>query len=340
MPDSSDTAIALYPLRFEPIFQYRLWGGRHLGDWMTDVTLPDGPVGEAWILSDRKDHASPVAEGPLKGVTITTLMATRKRDILGDLADRFDRFPLLLKFLDVAKMLSVQVHPRDDQHDLIPEGDSGKTEAWLVLQAQAKGRIYAGLKPGTTAQDLRDLTTGSADDHLASFKPQVGQGVLIEAGTVHSLGDGVVVFEVQENSDTTFRLYDWDHVDEKTGRKRDLQVDQALQCIDLDQGLACIDVDQGPTTPVTPKAGAADGREAYFDDPHFRLERIAGHEPFAVGAEREPRILVCVEGSGAVEHEGAAPATLRRGEVILLPAALCPCRFRPQGHAVVLEIAA
>src|SRR5271170_2410746 len=107
----------LYPLSFAPIFQYRLWGGRRLGDWM-DVTLPggaDNTIGEAWILSDREDHASAVAEGPLKGTTLTELIKTAPRGLLGRFAGKVDRFPLLLKFLDVEQMLSVQVHPRDDQ---------------------------------------------------------------------------------------------------------------------------------------------------------------------------------------------------------------------------------
>jgi mannose-6-phosphate isomerase len=321
---------ALYPLSFEPIFQYRLWGGRKLGDFM-HKPLPDGPIGEAWILSDRKDHASKVIDGPLMGATITDLMARDKRAILGDHADRFDRFPLLLKFLDVQKMLSVQVHPEDDKADLIPEGDTGKTEAWVVLEADPKSRIYAGLKPHTTAEDLRALTTKTADQHLSSFEPKVGQGVQILAGTVHSLGDGVVVFEVQENSDVTFRLYDWDHVDPTTGQKRDLQVDKALACVDSGQG------EIGPVTPAV-ETTAPVRREQYFDNQHFALWRTQGAAPFDVGAADQPRVLVCAEGSGNVEHEGADFA-LARGGVMLLPASVGVCRFRPEHTATVLEIA-
>jgi mannose-6-phosphate isomerase len=321
----------LYPLRFEPIFQYRLWGGRRLGDWL-GAPLPDGPIGEAWVLSDREDHASKVADGPLKGATITELMARSKKEILGDLADHFARFPLLLKFLDVRQMLSVQVHPRDDQTSLIPEGDTGKTEAWVVLEADAKSRIYAGLKSGTTAQDLRDLSVRSADDHLASFTPKIGQGVLINAGTVHSLGDGVMVFEVQENSDVTFRLYDWDHVDAKTGKPRDLQVDQALACIDFDQGAIL------PVTPVLETA-APERSECYFDNAHFRLWRHEGSEPFLVGAAGQPRVLVCVGGDGHVEYAGVT-YSMTQGAVTLLPAAIGACRFRPDRPVTLLEIAA
>ncbi len=319
----------LYPLSFEPIFQYRLWGGRRLGGWM-DKPLPGdeaNTIGEAWILSDRQDHASLVAEGPLKGASLTDLMRSAPEALLGRLAGRFERFPLLLKFLDVEQMLSVQVHPRDDQTDLIPDGDSGKTEAWVVLQADPGGRIYAGLKPHTDAEALRGLDQQTVDEHLASFQPEVGQAVLIEAGTVHSLGDGVMVFEVQENSDTTFRLYDWNHVDPKTHKPRDLQVEQALKSVDFDQGMV---------RPVAPRPEAG-GRERLLDDCHFRVDRITGDQPLEVGAAGEPRILVCVAGSGAVEHQGDRHG-LARGGVMLLPAALGPCRFRPDGETTLLDI--
>ena len=320
----------LYPLRFEPIFQYRLWGGWRLGAWL-DTPLPDGPVGEAWILSDRKDHASKVAEGALKGQTLTDLMKQFEGEIMGDLAGKFQRFPLLLKFLDVRQMLSVQVHPRDDQRNLILEGESGKTEAWVVLEAGLESRIYAGLKLGTDAGDLRTLTAENADKYLASFRPEVGQGVMIEAGSVHSLGNGVMVFEVQENSDVTFRLYDWDHVDDKTGKPRDLQVDKALACIDFNQGAI-------RPSPPPRKNDAQVARETYFDNGHFHVDRIVGNSPFDVGIAAAPGIVVCVQGKGHIEHDGADFA-MDRGAVIIIPASIGGCRFRPSSLATILEIA-
>jgi mannose-6-phosphate isomerase len=263
---------ALYPLAFEPIYQYRLWGGRRLANWLKAPLPGEGPIGEAWLLSDRDGHPSRVANGPLKGRTITQLMEQSRAEILGTLASRFRRFPLLLKFLDVREMLSVQVHPPDDKIDLIPPGDTGKTEAWVVLEAEPGGRIYAGLKPGTNAADLRSLSQKTVDNHLASFTPSPGQSVLITAGTVHALGDGVVVFEVQENSDVTFRLYDWDHIDPRTGKPRALQVDQAL---------ACIDFAQGAVEPVTPVVEATEPalRERLVDCRHFRLWRLKAAAP-------------------------------------------------------------
>lgn len=325
------TDAALYPLRFEPMFQYRLWGGRNLGDFMNAALPGDDPIGEAWILSDRADFASKIENGALAGQTLTDLMRARKGDILGRLADRFERFPLLLKFLDVEKMLSVQVHPRDDQADLIPPGDTGKTEAWVVLRAGRDARIYAGLKPGTDAKDLRALDAASADAHLASFKPEAGQAVMIQAGTVHALGDGVMVFEVQENSDVTFRLYDWDHVDAKTGKPRPLQIDQALAAIDFDQGAIL------PVHPEVASTQPARG-EQVLQNTHFDLKRWQGSRAFGVGAQGEARVLVCVQGAGRVEGGGQG-AQMKRGEVVLLPASVGPGRFVPDGAVTLLEIA-
>ena len=147
--------IRFYPLRFEPIYQYRLWGGRRLADLLAAPLPGDGPIGEAWLLSDRDDHSSLVADGPLKGRTLGQLLKESPEQMLGERAGRFRRFPLLLKFLDVRNLLSVQVHPSDRQTDYLPPGETGKTEAWVVLEAGPESRIYAGLKPGTTADGLR-----------------------------------------------------------------------------------------------------------------------------------------------------------------------------------------
>jgi mannose-6-phosphate isomerase len=169
------TQIPLYPLRFEPICQYRLWGGRRLSDMMRTPLPGDGPVGEVWILSDRDDFPSRVAEGPLKGYTIQQLREQSPIQLLGNLAGCFRRFPLLLKFLDAREMLSVQVHPSDLQSDYLVPGESGKTEAWVVLEAEAGSHVYAGINPGTNAGDLRlALASRMLANHLASFAPNPG----------------------------------------------------------------------------------------------------------------------------------------------------------------------
>jgi hypothetical protein len=212
------------------------WGGRRL------TKLPAAePIGEAWVLSDRPDHASVVADGPLEGLTLGQLLKQYPEQMMGMLTQHPPRFPLLLKFL----------------------------------------------------------------------------------------GD-VVVFEIQQNSDVTFRLYDWDHVDARTGQPRDLQVDQAL---------ASIDLAQGPVAPVTPTVDVTTpARERLFRCEHFSLWRVHARGPFAVGAAGAPRVLVCIEGSGQVEHRGVTYA-LGRGDLLLLPAAVGACAFRPTGAVTLLEIA-
>jgi mannose-6-phosphate isomerase len=322
--------IPLYPLRFEPIYQYRLWGGRRLVHLLSTPLPGDGPIGEAWLLSDRDDHSSRVANGPLKGQTLGQLLKQWPEQLLGKLAGRFCRFPLLLKFLDARDTLSVQVHPSDRQTDYLPAGEHGKTEAWVVLEADPESRIYAGLKPATTAGTLRRaIANGTVVDHLACFTPKPGDGIFVQAGTVHSLG-GVVVFEVQQNSDVTFRLYDWDHIDAKSGQPRPLQVEQAMACIDFAQGAI------GPVVAVVeePKPVL---RERLFLCEHFGLWRLRGESPFMVGVAGTPRVLVCLTGDGQLEHDGTNYA-VGRGDVLLLPAVVGACLCRPHGPVSVLEL--
>jgi len=328
----SSSQMLLYPLKFEPIYQYRLWGGRHLTDLLTAPLPGNGPIGEAWILSDREDHQSLVTNGPLKGQTINQLMEKEPEQLLGKLAGHFQRFPLLLKFLDVHEMLSVQVHPSDLKKDYLPVGEHGKTEAWVVLEAGPDSRIYSGLKPGSSADNLQKaLTNGTIADHLSYFTPKPGDGVFIPAGTVHSLGGDVVVFEVQQNSDVTFRLYDWNHIDKTTGKPRSLQVNEAL---------ACIDFTQGTTKPVVPVIEAITpvSNEMLFNCEHFHLWRLQGKSPFTVGGISVPRVLVCLEGEGQIEYDGTI-YIIGKGDVFLLPAVAGVCTFKPRKAVTLLEIA-
>jgi mannose-6-phosphate isomerase len=321
----------MYPLRFEPIYQYRLWGGRRLAGLLKAPLPGDGPIGEAWLLSDRDDHPSRVADGPLKGRTIGQLMEQLSEQLLGKLAGRFRRFPVLLKFLDACEKLSVQVHPKDRQTSYIPKGESGKTEAWVVLEAGPASRIYAGLKPGATRDDLRRaLANRTVAELLASFTPRPGDAVFVQAGTVHSLS-GLVVFEVQENSDITFRLDDWDRVDPQTHQPRALQLEQAMACIDFSQDAI------GPVAPVV-EAEAPVLRERLFYCAQFSVWRLRGESPFTVGATDTPRVLVCIAGEGELEHDGTN-FPVGRGDVMLLPAEVGVCSYRPRDAVCLLEVA-
>jgi mannose-6-phosphate isomerase len=250
---------------------------------------------------------------------------------MGMLARRFASFPLLLKFLDAHEMLSVQVHPSDAKKDLIPAGESGKTEAWVVVEAGPKSCIYAGLHASIDEADLRvAITNGKVPDQLNCLHPKPGDAVFLPAGTVHSLGEDVVVFEIQQNSDVTFRLDDWGHVDAKTRQPRALQVENALASIDFTLCAGSL------VKPVLVSAVPV-CRERLFHCDHFRLWRLRGESTFPIGAAGVPRVLVCIEGEGSIEH-GEAIHAARKGDVFFLPGALGVCAFQPQGSVSVLEI--
>jgi len=311
-------ATSLYPLRFEPIYRYRLWGGRRLANLLSAPLPQDELVGEAWILSDRDEAASRVADGPLKGHTIAELLAQSPQQMLGASSVHFTRFPLLLKFLDVKERLSVQVHP------------AGKTEAWVVLEAGPAARVFAGLKPQTTAAGLRHaIAAGTVADRLAGFTPKPGDAIFIPAGTVHSARD-IVVFEVQQNSDVTLRLYDWEQRDVRTGAARPLQVEQALSCIDFEQGAVI------PLVPIVTETQPM-VRESLFRCPQFRVTRIGGQAAFIAGATQAPHVLVCLVGEGLIDYGGTS-YPFRAGDAVLLAPAVGACHCRPRGTVTLLEI--
>jgi mannose-6-phosphate isomerase len=325
------SAVPLYPLRFEPIFQPRIWGGRRLASLFGRLPGSE-PIGEAWVLSDRADHQSRVACGPLMGRTIHQVIAKAPQQILGKQGEAKARFPLLLKFLDARDTLSVQVHPSDRHTELLPAGERGKTEAWVVLQAQASSRIYAGLKPGTTADQLRQaLRERKLADYLPWFVPKPGDGVFLEAGTVHALGRDLVIFECQQNSDVTYRLYDWDRLDSKTGKPRPLHVDQALACTDFTRGPV------GPITPVV-EATASVRRERLFACDYFRMWRVTASEKFEVGGAGSCRVIVGIAGRGELQYPGGK-TRVSAGDVLLLPAQLGACTCATSAPLTLLEIA-
>lgn len=226
----------LLPLVFKPYFRPQIWGETRLQRLLGKVLPPDGRFGESWEISAHPHHVSQVAEGPLAGATLTDLWSGHRNEICGWLGDSWPQFPLLLKLLDCHEPLSVQVHPNDeDARELLGEAN-GKSEAWVVLHAEAGSRIYAGLKEWVTRGELEThLNQGTVVDCLHSFEPNVGDCILIEAGTVHAIGGGVVVAEVQQPSDATFRLFDWNRTD-VNGPPRPIHREAALRCIRWDLG--------------------------------------------------------------------------------------------------------
>ena len=325
-------SMSLYPLRFEPIFQYRLWGGRKLERYSRGPLGVEGPVGEAWILSDRDDFASKVTEGDLKGKTLRELLHEQGEAMLGEAKGQYDKFPLLLKFLDAKEVLSVQVHPSDAHKDLLPPGERGKTESWLVLESEPESKIYLGLREGTTPERLAAKSKdGTVEEDLAHFHPEVGDGAFIQAGTVHALGDGVLVFECQQNSDVTFRLFDWNRVDEKTGKPRELHIDKAVKATDFSLE------EVGPVEPRILGTGRA-LVEGMFACEFFTVERLTGEEPFPVGKDGALRVLVCLAGSGSMQY-GETLYGVEQGDVFALPASVGQLEFKPQGRAVLAEVA-
>jgi mannose-6-phosphate isomerase len=200
----------------------------------------------------------------------------------------------------------------------------------VVIAAGANARVYAGLTPHTTEHILREaLGKGGVADHLAFFTPKPGDAVFIPAGTVHSLKD-VVVFEVQENSDVTLRLYDWNNIDAKTHQRRPLQVEDAMACIDFSRCAI------GPVVPVVEEATPLK-RERLFEDPHFTAWRMRSESSFVVGESGAPRVLVCLDGAGHLSF-GGADYPLSKGEVMLLPAVVGACPCQPRDSISLLEI--
>jgi mannose-6-phosphate isomerase len=317
-----------HPLRFEPHLRPMVWGGRRLADLLGKPLPGPGPHGEAWEVSDHANHSSRVAAGPLAGQTLHELMLRWGPALLGPAASRHSVFPLLVKLLDACDWLSVQVHPDDDLVRTLWPGEGGKTEAWFVLDARPGSRIYAGLRPGVNEPRLRQaLAAGSVAECLHSFEPAPGDCLFLKAGIVHAVGGGVLMAEVQQTSDATFRLFDWNRRDEQ-GRSRPLHIEQALACIDWRQGpvepIRIADFGRRPTGPLETRH--------LVSCPYFELDFLRAGEAFPCGGTGRLEILTVLQGAGRL-HE----ADLRLGQTWLLPASLPPLRLQPRPGIALLR---
>lgn len=321
------------PLVFEPFLRSLVWGGRRLGE-LFGKRLPDGPIGESWEISAHPQHVSRVAEGPLRGHSLDDLCRRRSREMFGEKAAKDGRFPLLFKLLDCRDWLSVQVHPNDELAARLLPGERGKTEAWVVLEAQPGSRIYAGLMPGTTRADLEaGLAQGNVAECLHHFTPRVGDCLFLPAGTVHAVGGGVVLAEVQQCSDATFRLFDWNRVG-LDGKPRPLHVREASESIDWRMG---------PVKPVQVKLIASPSGtqvESLVRCPYFRMDRYALCDAMELPARNVLSIWMMIEGAARLRSlDDAYSRNCRSGDTILVPAAAPACRWEPAPSATLLRIA-
>ncbi len=224
------------PLTFAPLYKRYIWGGRKL-ERLFGRSLPEGDIAESWEISGHPNGPTVVDSGPMAGRDLPSLVARYGVDLVGRRAAwAAERgvFPLLAKILDANHALSVQVHPGDAQAAARRPGELGKTEMWYVLHAEEGARIVHGLRPGTSREALsRALADGRVQDCLRRVPVAAGDAVLVPAGTVHAILSGVVLVEIQQSSDTTYRLYDWNRLD-ASGRPRPLHAHQALEATDFD----------------------------------------------------------------------------------------------------------
>jgi mannose-6-phosphate isomerase len=313
------------PLRFVPFLRPMVWGGRRLAKALGKELATPETYGESWEVSDHALHQSVVASGPLAGTTLRQIMEERRHELLGPAADTHAVFPWLIKFLDASDWLSVQVHPDTEAVRWLWAGEGSKTEAWFVLDAAPGSRIYAGLLPGISpAQLLATVKAGTVTECLHSFEPRPGDCLFLQAGTVHAVGGGVLLAEVQQTSDATYRLFDWNRRDAK-GRTRELHVAESL---------ACIDWRRGPVAPVHAGEFTAGGRgrQELVRCPWFALDFLRESGPFPCGGTGQLQAAVVLGGRGS--WAGGEP--LRVGQTWLLPAGLPRVHVRPEGDLALL----
>lgn len=308
----------LYPLTFHPLLKERVWGGRRLSDLFGKLLPPDAPIGESWEIVDRPDDASEIANGPLAGRTLRWLMENHATSLLGP--NPPDRFPLLVKIIDAAMDLSVQVHPPAalaGQFDGEP-----KTETWYVVHADPGAQLFAGLKANTTRESFEaSLRKGTLEDCLHRLSVKQGDALHLPSGRLHALGGGVIVFEFQQNSDTTYRVYDWNRVG-LDGQPRELHIEPALASIQFDDHEPSLH-HGGPTLANAP--GLYTATLHHFDN---------GESQDKPGGSAT--VLGVAEGKLTVESVGET-ITLGPGQFALLPASLKTTHLRAKAPVTLLK---
>jgi len=327
-------------MRFRPLFRRYLWGGRRLGSLLHKPLGEGTDYAESWEVVDHGPDQSVVVAGPHSGATLADLLASHPEELLGRQIAQVPtvslsgscamrpQFPLLIKFLDAHQNLSVQVHPNDDQAARRMPPDLGKTEAWVVLHREPGARIYAGLKRGIDRRAFeREVHRGTTELCLHQFEPEVGDCIFVPAGTVHALGAGLVVAEIQQSSDTTYRIFDWNRVG-PDGKPRALHLAEALEAIDFAAG---------PIAPSVPVSVEQPCCERLVACSKFVLQRWRIDSAAMLGGSGGFHLLIVVQGEVRVEGDPAG-TSLRFGETMLLPASLGAVQVTAVKPSVVLDV--
>ncbi len=294
----------MYPLKFQPIFKHRIWGGQKLKD-VFGKDLPEGEkIGESWELADLPKDKTLIANGEFAGKTLISAIVTYPYEITG--REYFTGpFPLLIKFLDAQDILSVQVHPDDETCRLLGEGEP-KTECWYIISAEPESHIYKGLKKGITKSEFTEaIINGDVSDLLAKIPVEPGQCHFLPAGTPHAIGPGLLIAEIQLPSDTTYRIFDWNRVDEN-GNPRQLHIRQALASIHFD-----VPEDELEVTTI--------GR--LVDSEYFTVDK--GHQAKNCEVLLSPgelKVLIIISGYGTITGGRVDAVEFKAGDCILIPA--------------------
>ncbi len=322
----------LYPFVFHPIFKDRVWGGREL-ERLYAKKIPAGkPTGEAWEISDRPGDASVIANGPLAGKDLRWLMEHHAAELLGSAKPSVDgRFPLLCKILDAREKLSLQVHP--PAHKAKELKGEPKTEMWYIADATPDASLYVGLKHGVTRAEFeKKIADGTVAECFHRIPVRAGDTMFLPSGRVHAIGDGLVIFEIQQNSDTTYRVFDWNRVG-LDGKPRELHVPQSLASIDFN--------DFEPKLVETKFTGEGKlQKRILVHDPLFKVDAW-NLNPGAVGHFKSKTLQIVAVTSGTVEvRSGDSKVTLTAGQFGLIPASLERAEVSTTAAAALLHVEA
>jgi len=321
----------LYPLTFEPIFKERIWGGREL-ETFYHKPLPQGVrIGESWEVSDRPGDASKITNGPLAGKTLRWLMEEHATEMLGNKSPVPAKFPLLIKIIDAQDKLSLQVHPPKGIAEKF--GGDPKTEMWYVVKTKPGAELYVGLKKGVTRAEFEQkIANQTVAECFHRIPVSAGDSIFLQSGRVHALGASTLIFEVQQNSDTTYRVFDWNRVD-ASGKPRELHVAQSLASIDFNDFEPSLlpaqfnsDADSNSTRPLVSN-----------DLFNVSIRRITSRKSFSFETSRM-RILGLLEGTLTIKGAGQT-AKLCPGQFCLLPASVSgDCKASAGSKALYMDI--